>query len=260
MYSQFFLISLNEKGSFFKPLMFEFPEDKASYEDIESKIMFGESFLLCTFYGSSEGAKKFNLPNSNFNEYPSGKSIINSGKENNMLELSGKLDKLYLFLRGGSIVPSQNTFDKFILNSLKLRDEKLNIIINPDELKQGKGVLFFDNDDKDTIKAKTYCRVDLSFINNKLQVNTNKNNLIKYNFNDHILCNIELWNVDKVFDVKEKGNKAYSLEIVYKKELNKNKENIDGNYIENYDKIIYDISQKSNHVSLFDIENIFFNS
>ena len=40
IYSQLFLISLNEKGSFFKPLMFEFPEERISYEDIESRIMF----------------------------------------------------------------------------------------------------------------------------------------------------------------------------------------------------------------------------
>ena len=39
MYSQLFLISLNEKGSFFKPVMFVYPEDQSSYEDIESKIM-----------------------------------------------------------------------------------------------------------------------------------------------------------------------------------------------------------------------------
>jgi alpha-glucosidase (family GH31 glycosyl hydrolase) len=50
MYSQLFLISLNERGSFFKPIMFEFPEDINSYEDIESKIMIGEAFLLCAFY------------------------------------------------------------------------------------------------------------------------------------------------------------------------------------------------------------------
>ena len=126
MYSQFFLISLNEKGSFFKPLMFEFPEEKTSYEDIESKIMFGEAFLICAFYERYEGIKKFNLPNSNFNEYPSGKTILNFNDENKIIKLSGKLDKIYIFLRGGFIVPMQNTFDKFILNSIKLRDEKLN--------------------------------------------------------------------------------------------------------------------------------------
>jgi alpha-glucosidase (family GH31 glycosyl hydrolase) len=80
MYSQFFLISLNEKGSFFKPVMFEFPEDEASYEDIESKIMFGESFLTVAFYEENENNKKIEFPDDNFNIYPSGKSIIKGEK------------------------------------------------------------------------------------------------------------------------------------------------------------------------------------
>ena len=58
MHSQFFLISLNEMGSFFKPLMFEFPEEKTSYEDVESKIMFGEAFLIYAFYEKGEKIKK----------------------------------------------------------------------------------------------------------------------------------------------------------------------------------------------------------
>ena len=45
-----FLVSLNEKGSFFKPIMFEFPEDKNSYNDIESKVMLGEAFLILVFF------------------------------------------------------------------------------------------------------------------------------------------------------------------------------------------------------------------
>ena len=49
-YSQLFLVSLNEKGAFFKPVMFEYPLDKNSYDDIESKIMLGEALLLCAFF------------------------------------------------------------------------------------------------------------------------------------------------------------------------------------------------------------------
>ena len=115
MYSQFFLISLNEKGGFFKPIMFEFPEEKTSYEDIESRVMFGEAFLICPFYNINEKEKSFTLPNSNFNRYPKGESIMNyeeGDKQNNIITLSGKLDQLHIFLRGGFIVPYQNTFDK----------------------------------------------------------------------------------------------------------------------------------------------------
>jgi len=237
--------------------MFEFPEDKASYEDIESKIMFGESFLLCTFYGAGEGLKKFSLPNSNFNEYPSGKSFIDSGKDDNIVELSGKLDKLYLFLRGGSIVPSQNTFDKFILNSLKLRDEKMNIIINPDKLKQGKGVLFFDNDNNDTVMKKTYYRIDLSFNGQKLMIKCNKNNLENYNYNDHFIGKIEIWRIKELFNIDDNKQNSISLNINYTNDSNKI-ESIEGIYDKDNNKIIYDFSKKEKNISIFDISEILF--
>ena len=101
MYSQLFLISLNEKGSFFKPIMFEFPEDDYSYEDIESKIMIGEAALLCAFHEINEKDKEFLLPNATFNKYPNGKSIMNQEDKNNKIVLSGKLDEIHLFLREG---------------------------------------------------------------------------------------------------------------------------------------------------------------
>ena len=71
-----FLVSLNEKGSFFKPIMFEFPEDKNSYNDIESKVMLGEAFLILVFFGNEEKNKTFILPNSNFNSYQSDDTIL----------------------------------------------------------------------------------------------------------------------------------------------------------------------------------------
>ena len=96
MYSQLFLISINEKAGFFKPIMFEFPEDQNSYEDIESKIMFGEAFLLCAFYDVKENDKEFVLPNITFNRYPNGKPITSMEDKSYKVKLSGKLDEIYL--------------------------------------------------------------------------------------------------------------------------------------------------------------------
>ena len=93
MYSQFFLISLNEKGSFFKPLMFEFPEDETSYEDIESKIMFGEAFFICAFYEQNENNKTIKFPNANFNLYPSGKTILSGEEEEKEQNVNEKKKK-----------------------------------------------------------------------------------------------------------------------------------------------------------------------
>ena len=262
MYSQFFLISLNEKGSFFKPLMFEFPEEKTSYEDIESKIMFGEAFLICAFYERNEGIKNFYLPNSNFNEYPSGKSILNYGEENRIIDLYGKLDRIYIFLRGGFIVPIQNTFDKFILNSEKLRNEKLNLIINPNEFNESKGEIFFDNDDINTINNKNFYRIDMSFKDNKLDIICNKNNINKYNYNDHIMGKIEIWRANELFEFNNKQDnktKIINLDIFY---INKDKENdnFEGIYEEENNKIIFDLSNNVKAISIFDIKEILFNS
>ena len=52
---------MNEKGSFFEPVMFEYTNDIYSYENIESKIMVGEAFLICAFFEKEENDKDFVL-------------------------------------------------------------------------------------------------------------------------------------------------------------------------------------------------------
>jgi alpha-glucosidase (family GH31 glycosyl hydrolase) len=261
-YSQLFLVSLNEKGSFFKPLMFEFPEEENSYQNIESKIMFGEAFLICAFYERNEGAKKFYLPNNNFNEFPSGNTIINYGDENRIIELSGKLDKLYIFLRGGYIVPYQNVFNKYILNSVKLRDEKLNLIINPNDKKESKGVLFFDNDDINTIEKNIYFRINMFFRDKKLAIKCDKNNIDKYNYNDHILEKIEFWRANEIFELKD-NNEVINIDSIniniYYNDKSKKEENINGFYERGNNKIIFDLSKNGKKISIFDINEILFN-
>ncbi len=233
--------------------MFEYPEENASYENIESKILFGEAFLICAFYDRSEENKKFFLPDDNFNDYPTGKSIINKGDENTTIELSGKFDKIYIFLRGGKIIPYQNVFEKFILNSIKLRDEKINLIVNPNENRESKGVLFFDNDDINTINKKTYYRVDLSFSYNKLIVKCNKNNIEKYNFKDDILGIIEIWRANEIFELNEN-------EITINLNNDTKIEKIKGKYEEENNKLIFNISKNDEDISIFDIKEIIFNN
>ena len=262
MYSQFFLISLNEKGGFFKPIMFEFPEEKTSYEDIESRVMFGEAFLICPFYNINEKEKSFTLPNSNFNRYPKGESIMNyeeGDKQNNIINLSGKLDQLHIFLRGGYIVPYQNTFDKFILNSMRLREEKLNLIININSYKESKGVIFFDNDGINTIKNKEFIRVELYYKDKQLNVYINKNNLEKYNYDDHILGKIEIWRADEIYGKKIKKNTKISLSIFYWSKLKKEEDSIEGSYDNQNNKVIFNLSKGKKKISLFDINEIIFN-
>ena len=254
MYSQLFLISLNEKGSFFKPVMFEFPEEESSYEDVESKIMLGDAFLICAFYEVNEKDKEFILPKSGFNKYPDGKSIIKSNDENRKITLSGKYNEIHIFLREGFIIPKKNTFEKYILNTDKLHEVNLDLIINVNNSKQSHGIIFFDNDEINTIKEKKYYRVELNFTENKLDIITEKNNLIKYSYNDHILGNIELWNANNVFNDINK-DKKFSIEIDF---IN-GKKIIEGKYDEENNKILFNIKEKEKDISIFDIKTILFN-
>ena len=254
-YSQLYLVSLNEKGSFFKPVMFEFPDDIYSYEKIESKIMIGEAILICAFFGNKEKDKEFIFPNANFNLYPSGESTINYSLEDNIslrkAKLSGKLSDLHIFLRGGYILPMQDTFSKFILNTHYLKEEKLNLIINPNHEGYSKGVIFYDNEETNNIE--NYIRVDLEFKNKILSIKTNIKDSPDYNYKDHILNKIEIWRISEIFKEEENKKGNYKLIIRLK---NKNDEELkDGILDESKNKITFDFKD----ISLFDINEIFLN-
>ena len=267
IYSQFFLISLNEKGSFFKPLMFEFPDDETSYENIEDKIMVGESLFLCAFYDNSIKPKSFKFPNANFNKFPEGKTVtsyIDHNSEikekNKIMELSGNLEDIHLFVRGGFIVPYQNVNEKYVINTKKLRNEKINLIINIDYYNQSKGELFYDNDEINTIEENKYYRVEIFYSEKKLTFNTFKNNLDSYEYQDHILGKIELWRASQIFvmnDKNEQKTKMVLLNIKYAD--NTVDENIEGIYDLENDKIVFDVSNNDKKISIFNINEITFN-
>jgi alpha-glucosidase (family GH31 glycosyl hydrolase) len=264
IYSRFFLISLNEKGAFFKPLMFEFPEDENSYENIEDKIMLGDALFLCAFYESNSTDKSFVFPNANFNKFPEGKIITSysdkDNEKNKKIELSGKLEDIHLFLRGGFILPYQNVDDKYVINTKKLRNEKINLIINIDNYNQSKGEIFYDNDEINTIEDNKYFRVEIFYSEQKLTFNVFKNNLDNYEYKDHILGKIELWRANQIFkmnDSKEEKTKMVVMNVKYHD--NANNKNVEGIYDLNNDKIVFDVSDNKKEISIFDINEITFN-
>ena len=260
-YSQLFLVTLNEKGAFFKPVMFEFPSDKNSYEDIESKIMLGEALLLCAFFDNIEKNKTFTFPKSNFNKYPSGYSIINQTESLNYtnkykLSLSGKLDELHLFVRGGHIIPTQDTFENYVMNTFYLRQQKLNLIINPDSEGYSKGTIFFDNDEINTIELGNYIRVNLEFKNKELNVEVINKNNINYIFKDNIINKIEIWRINEIIDF----NTINKDEINLKLDLTtKKNEIIKGKFDLINNKLIIDFNENGREVNLFTLEKVYFN-
>ena len=140
------------------------------------------------------------------------------------------------------------------MNTIQLRDEKMNLIININNLKESKGVIFFDNDEINTIRQMKYIRVDLTYRDKVLSINTNKNNLEKYNFDDHILGTIEFWEIDEIFEIKKEKGNQFKLNIVYNKDKNKKKEIREGIYDKDRNKVTFEISKKNDYISIFDIQ------
>ena len=193
IYSYLFSTSLNEKVGFFNPVFFSFPNDLESYNNIDEKAMIGDAFILFPFFSDETNSKIMKLPPGKWNYYPDGKVLKKSEEENRSVELSGEFDTIHLYMRGGFIVPWQNTFDKYIQNSYYLRDEKINLIINLDENNKANGVLFFDNDIVNTIEKKEYMRIDLNYENNNLNISTIVKDNFAYQFNDNKINMLELW-------------------------------------------------------------------
>jgi alpha-glucosidase (family GH31 glycosyl hydrolase) len=193
IYSQLFSTSLNEKAGFFNPVFFSYPNDEESYNNIDEKAMVGDAFILFPIFTNETDDKPVMLPPGKWNFYPKGKILKNYDDERN-INLSGELDIIHLYMRGGVIVPWQNTFDKYIKNSYYLRKEEyLNLIININEEHKAQGVIFFDNDGVNTIENKNYIRIDLNYENNNLNVDTTVKKDFNYEYNDNHLGVLELW-------------------------------------------------------------------
>ena len=255
-YSQLFLVSLNEKGGFFKPVMFEYPDDIYSYDNIKDRIMVGEAFLLCPFYDDEEIDKSFIFPNDNYNRYPNGENIntyseeteeIND-KNNRVIKLSGKKNELHIFLRGGYIIPMQETLNKYVMNTFYLRHQKLNLIINPNHIGFAKGTIFFDNDDIDTIENNKYIRVELEFKDKILKIKINFNDT-KYIYRDDILHSIEVWRINELYKEKTLNKNFIKIKMKVKDKYVKINGEVDK--INNKVKIVF-----KDNVSLFDLREI----
>ena len=195
IYSYLFSVSLNEKVGFFNPVFFSYPNELNSYNNINDKVMIGDAFILFPIFSDDTQNISRIFPSGKWYYFPNGKMLLNKNDDRNVT-LSGEFDVIHLYMKDGVIVPWQNTFDKYIKNSYYLRSEKLNLIINPDEEKRAKGVIFFDNDGIDTIENEEYIRVDLNYDNGILTVNNTMKEEFKYEYNDNILGMIELFGTD----------------------------------------------------------------
>ena len=207
IYSQMMLISIGEKGSYFKPAFFEFINDDVLYQSyyMNRYIMAGS----CLYYipNLQKNQWKFNgyFPNWNFNKFPSGEKVFTYDslrKKGYYLKLEGSYEILHIFIKGGSIIPYQNVIYPYNVKTTNdLRTRNIDLIINPDHFNKASGDVFYDNDQFEILENQDYTHVKIFFSGNS--INFNNVNLAKtiYNENyiDNIIENIRILRSQNVF-------------------------------------------------------------
>ena len=185
-YSNLFKVSLGEKGSFFKPLFFDYPLDSNTYIDMAESFMIGDAFLIYPIYKNETDDVEVYLPKDDWNIFPTGE-IYKTKKDwtGGKIKLSGEFNNINIFMRGGQIFPFQNTFNKFIANSKALSKEKTELYIIPDsETHIASGDIIFDNDEYDTLTTKNYYYIHVDFYNNAMTFNVKNKMITEYNNKD----------------------------------------------------------------------------
>ena len=174
-YTNLFKVSLGEKGSFFKPLFFEYYQDINTTYDMAESFMVGDAFLIYPVYKNETTDIEVYMPKDDWSIFPTGeiyktKDSWSGGK----VILSGEFLKIHIFMRGGQIFPYQNTFSKFIPNSKALSKEKTQLYIIPDSAAHmASGDIIFDNDEHDTLNTSNYYYIHMEFNFNIMTFNIN---------------------------------------------------------------------------------------
>ena len=201
-YTEIFKISLGEKGSFFRPLFFEYYDDENTHENMDESFMLGDTFLIYPIFKEETDNIVVYMPSDDWNKFPSG-DIYKSRREwyGGTVRLSGEYDQLHIFMRGGKIIPYQNTADKFIPNTKALNNEKTELYIIPDSVNHmASGDIIFDNDEVDTISKKNYYYININFSEKTLIFDTKNSMTSSYNNQDIYISKLKFFRMKYLKD------------------------------------------------------------
>ena len=208
-YTNLFQISLGEKGSFFKPLFFEYYLDKNTTFDMAESFMIGNAFLIYPIYKNETDDIEVYMPKDDWSVFPTGE-IYKTKKDwpGGKIKLSGEFNKIHIFMRGGQIFPYQDTFNKYISNSKFLTKEKTQLYIIPDsETHIASGDIIFDNDEYDTLSTGNYYYIHIDFLTNIMTFSVNNQMKSTYENKDIYISKLKFFRMKYLIE-KEKYNIA----------------------------------------------------
>jgi alpha-glucosidase (family GH31 glycosyl hydrolase) len=164
-------LSSTKGGAVFQPIFFQFPDDDEAYENIDTQFMLGDALLVSPVLSLKEDNINAYFPNANWNEFPSGRNLkdFNTTQDagGNYFNLTGKFTSLNVHLRGGAILPYQDTTS--VTRTRHLQNTKTSFYVNPDQNLSASGrVVFDDGISFDTISANKYAFTNINLQNTSL--------------------------------------------------------------------------------------------
>ena len=233
-YTNLFKVSLGEKGSFFKPLFFEYYSDLNTTLDMAESFMIGDSFIIYPIYKNETDDIEVYMPKDDWNIFPTGEIYKSKGNwTGGKIKLSGEYNKIHIFMRGGKIFPYQNTFNKFIPN-----DSETHI---------ANGDIIFDNDEYDTLSSKNYYYIHIEFYMNMMLFSTNNEMKTNYEYKDIYVSKL------KFFRMKYLENEKYDIARV---ELKNGKVvHVLINYLS---EDIFEFDLSKNNIRFYEIDRVLF--
>ena len=229
-YTQLFKVSLGIKGSFFKPVFFEYYSDSETYKKMDESIMIGDAIILYPNFSDETFNISVYLPKDDWFSFPNGEIVRNKSEKGGQISLSGEFGNINIFMRGGHILPYQETFKSFVANSHKLHNISTELIIIPDSNSHfAEGDLIFDDDSYNTLEENNYYYINIKFNTYTLFFENVENMQIPYDNKDIYVSKLRFLNMKYLFDEKERydiviitcrNGKFFKSSLFYKNDNN----------------------------------------
>ncbi|XP_050403277.1 maltase-glucoamylase [Patella vulgata] len=170
LYTLFYKVNI-QGGTVIRSLLHEFPREEATWS-IDTQFMWGSDFMIAPVVLPGKIRRDVYFPSAVWYDYYTGSMIKTRG---GMETVSAPRDVIPLYIRGGSILPTQlpaNTTSFSRMNPLGL-------IIAPDSNGQASGSLFWDDGDGiETVQRGEYFTASFNFSQNKLEMSITRNHSI----------------------------------------------------------------------------------
>ncbi|CAG9332287.1 unnamed protein product [Blepharisma stoltei] len=155
MYSCIFKVALNG-GSVLKPMFFEFPEYEEFYSNQE-QFMLGQALVIAPALYEGQTSVNVTLPNTTlWYDFFTGDPI-----ESGNIQLDAPIDKINVIIRGGYIVPTQNSASAMSLTSM--RSQGIELVIALASNQTASGYYYVDDGlSLNTIANKNYTMYNLT--------------------------------------------------------------------------------------------------